>query len=400
MEPAFTAGRPVTAFKPSEVLGFDGSSASVKGTFSDDGSDGAATAVVTLRQKNALTSEEELLAQLPRLEVALTNHSGAEYSYYDAVLPAAADASTTTTTTTTTSSSSSSASSSSSSSSGPSSFSVEVIWPASERQVQKKRRAEWRLVSEDPATYRSVVVPHVEEQVKKIQWIDKVCSRAKERERNLYDCDAFVVNVDTKWQSHGLIRSAPVGEDNDNDGGDAAGAAAPGAAASEAEAEAAFYAQERTGWFGAPWTRDLYLLAISKDPALRSLRDLQGEAGAALCDAMAAQLLAAAEAVYGVAADQCRVFFHYHPQFYRLHAHCNRVAHVNPGCEAERAHLLSTVAQNLRILPGYYSDAATLSYKVRTDEKLHHLLAAAGKVSTAGSSSTKQGNDGGGAPVE
>ena len=50
------------------------------------------------------------------------------------------------------------------------------------------------------------------------------------------------------------------------------------------------------------------------------------------------------EKVYGVPGDQLRVFFHYHPQFYHLHVHFTR-SHVNPGCEAERAHLLTDVIQ-------------------------------------------------------
>lgn len=113
---------------------------------------------------------------------------------------------------------------------------------------------------------------------------------------------------------------------------------------------------------------------------MRSLRDLRGEAGAALCDAMARELKAAAWRVYGVPASKLRVFFHYHPQFYRLHAHCNRIEWVNPGCEAERAHLLSSVAQNLRLSEGYYAEQATLSYKVRVGEKLHGILGKAGKL--------------------
>ena len=113
---------------------------------------------------------------------------------------------------------------------------------------------------------------------------------------------------------------------------------------------------------------------------MRSLRDLRGEAGAALCDAMARELKAAAWRVYGVPASKVRVFFHYHPQFYRLHAHCNRIEWVNPGCEAERAHLLSSVAQNLRLSEGYYAEQATLSYKVRVGEKLHGILGKAGKL--------------------
>ena len=31
----------------------------------------------------------------------------------------------------------------------------------------------------------------------------QVCALEKERERNLHACDAFVVNVDTKWSTHG-----------------------------------------------------------------------------------------------------------------------------------------------------------------------------------------------------
>ena len=108
----------------------------------------------------------------------------------------------------------------------------------------------------------------------------QVCALEKERERNLHACDAFVVNVDTKWSTHG-----PFGDD-------------------------------RATWRGADWTRDLYLLAISKDASLKSMRDLRGPDGAGLCRAMRAALLRCAADVYGVSATKLRVFFHYQPQFY------------------------------------------------------------------------------------
>jgi len=59
------------------------------------------------------------------------------------------------------------------------------------------------------------------------------------------------------------------------------------------------------------YRRDLYLLAISRDASLRSLRDLRGEEGAALCDAMRDALRSAAWRVYGVRARELRIFFHY-----------------------------------------------------------------------------------------
>ena len=174
---------------------------------------------------------------------------------------------------------------------------------------------------------------------RKILISTQVCALEKERERNLHACDAFVVNVDTKWSTHG-----PFDDD-------------------------------RATWRGADWTRDLYLLAISKDASLKSMRDLRGPAGAGLCRAMRAALLRCAADVYGVPATKLRVFFHYQPQFYRLHAHCTRAEHTNPGCECDRAHLLTTVAANLDLAPDYYA-RAPLTYKLRVGEKLHGLLSA------------------------
>ena len=69
-----------------------------------------------------------------------------------------------------------------------------------------------------------------------------------------------------------------------------------------------------------------------------------------LCRQLTCRCVGAArqEEVYGVGPEQLRVFIHYHPQFYHLHVHFTR-AHVNPGCEAERAHLLTDVIQ---VIPG------------------------------------------------
>ena len=268
--------------------------------------------VLELKQRAALADPRALEDALPKLKLALTNHSGAEYSYYAATDPTTG-----------------------------ATYDLEAVWPAPERLVQRKRPAEICVVEETAEAYDRVVRPFAEAQAAKIGWIDAVCALEKERERNLHACDAFVVNVDTKWSTHG-----PFDDD-------------------------------RATWRGADWTRDLYLLAISKDASLKSMRDLRGPAGAGLCRAMRAALLRCAADVYGVPATKLRVFFHYQPQFYRLHAHCTRAEHTNPGCECDRAHLLTTVAANLDLAPDYYA-RAPLTYKLRLGEKLHGLLSAAG----------------------
>ena len=261
-------------------------------------------------KRQALADPQALEDALPKLKLALTNHSGAEYSYYAATDPTTG-----------------------------ATYDLEAVWPAPERLVQRKRPAEICVVEETAEAYDRVVRPFAEAQAAKIGWIDAVCSLEKERERNLHACDAFVVNVDTKWSTHGPFDA------------------------------------DRATWRGADWTRDLYLLAISKDASLKSMRDLRGPAGAGLCRAMRAALLRCAADVYGVPATKLRVFFHYQPQFYRLHAHCTRAEHTNPGCECDRAHLLTTVAANLDLAPDYYA-RAPLTYKLRLGEKLHGLLSA------------------------
>ena len=298
----------ISNFAVEEMLRFEagGRLAVVLGTL--DGQD----CVLELKQRAALADPRALEDALPKLKLALTNHSGAEYSYYAATDPTTG-----------------------------ATYDLEAVWPAPERLVQRKRPAEICVVEETAEAYDRVVRPFAEAQAAKIGWIDAVCALEKERERNLHACDAFVVNVDTKWSTHGPFDA------------------------------------DRATWRGADWTRDLYLLAISKDASLKSMRDLRGPAGAGLCRAMRAALLRCAADVYGVPATKLRVFFHYQPQFYRLHAHCTRAEHTNPGCECDRAHLLTTVAANLDLAPDYYA-RAPLTYKLRVGEKLHGLLSAAG----------------------
>lgn len=239
----------------------------------------------------------------------LTNYSGAEYSYYNVPV------------------------------SSPSlcEYKLEVIWPASERQIQRKRLSEYLLIEETPAVYKDKVAKHCLLESDNCQWIDEVTSLRKEKDRNLFTNSQFVINIDTKWTSH------------------------------------CDTSMDKSEWKGATWTKDIYILAVVKDRKLMSIRDLRGSEGISLCESMKTELQRVAKEVYGVDPKILRIYFHYHPQFYRLHAHCNSIDNVNPGCETERAHLLSTCISNLRNYPNYYEDA-TLVYKVRKGEKLYKLL--------------------------
>ena len=300
----------LSSFSPSNVLRFDGQGKFVvlQGVIPDvDGTN--KPALLQFEQRAACESQTSFVENLPNFALQLTNYSGAEYSnYYGTGLGA--------------------------------SWNVEVIWPASERQILRKTPSKHYLVEESGELYAKYIDAFVKQQ--NIAWLDSVVNMETEVERNLFHNERFIINIDTKWTTH----VQPT--------------------------------DDRKSWYGATWTDDLYLLAIVKNPLLHSLRDLNGEEGAALCDEMRDELRNAAKRVYGVDPSQLRIMFHYHPQFYRLHAHCVRTHSINPGSETERAHLLTTVAYNLRMKSDYYKDA-TLSYSVREGERLHQLLLDAGQ---------------------
>ena len=306
-EAAFAGSRSIkSSFTAENVLRFDGGGKFVvlKGTIE------GLPALVQLEQRAACDSKEEFVASLRDFQLELTNYSGAEYSNYTGAGLGA-------------------------------SWNVEAIWPASERQIQRKTPSEKLLVEESGELYNQVIATFAQQQAERCNgWVDNVVNLKTELERNLFHNENFIINVDTKWKTHTEL-SANV--------------------------------EVRKTWYEAPFTDGLYLLAIAKNPGLRSLRDLVGEEGALLCDEMRDELRSAAMRVYGVPASQLRIMFHYHPQFYRLHAHCVRINAINPGSEVERAHLLTTVAFNLRMNSDYYKNAM-LSYKVHVGEGLHKIL--------------------------
>ena len=101
--------------------------------------------VLELKQRAALADPRALEDALPKLKLALTNHSGAEYSYYAATDPTTG-----------------------------ATYDLEAVWPAPERLVQRKRPAEICVVEETAEAYDRVVRPFAEAQAARIGWIDAV----------------------------------------------------------------------------------------------------------------------------------------------------------------------------------------------------------------------------------
>ena len=254
------------------------------------------------------------------LRTALASYSGAEYAYYDGAA-------------------------------GPFAlaadrrlrprYAIEVIAPASEKQIARSRPQPGVFVVETPALYRDVVKPYVDGlDPRATAWIGHVLDLSKERERVLYNdasdpATGFLLNVDTKWKTH-----PPCVED-------------PSA---------------RAGWRGHPSVEDLYCLAICHRTDVRSLRDLDASHLPLLRHILATGTRVVCD-TYGVAAHQLRVFVHYQPQFYHLHVHFTRL-HNDLGCQVERAHLLHEVIDALESDGAAFTTRRTLYYQLKENDAL------------------------------
>ena len=261
---------------------------------------------------------------LSLLSFQLNSDSGAEYSYYDAT-PKSSFINMTSVANVFTS---------------RPLFRVELISPASEKQIQRALPVpSCVMLDETPMLYQDVVAPYIQGIIDSgtLAWIENVVTGKKEAERLLLDTKDYILNIDTKWKSHPDPHSVPKEQ-----------------------------WKSHTKAVG-----DLYCLAIVKAGGLASIRDLRGEHIPMLKD-MLYQCPKVIEQVYGVSYNQMRIFMHYHPQFYRLHVHFTRLENEF-GCTVERAHLLSDVIQNLEMDSNYYANR-TLTFKLRTNDALYKLV--------------------------
>ena len=261
----------------------------------------------------------KLAAGLVRsLNTAISSYSGAEYAYYNGR---------------------SALSSLIASPALRPNFSLEVIAPASAKQVARSRPQAGVLVAETPAMYHAVTAPYIESlDPRSVAWIGNVLNLSKEKERVLYNEAedeevGFLLNVDTKWKSH------------------------PDCATTE-----------RSTWHGHAAVKDLYCLAICHRRDVRSLRDLTAE-HLPMLKSILAKGPEVIEAVYGIQREELRIFVHYQPQFYHFHVHFTRL-HNDLGCQVERAHLLADIIATLEADGEAYQTKRTLHYQLKANDAL------------------------------
>lgn len=182
----------------------------------------------------------------------------------------------------------------------PLAYHIEVIAPASPRQITRARVEERVLVRETPELYQQALGPLAEEIRKdgrSIQWVYNILDHKKEVDRIVFEeppsppssspssspTRGFLLVPDPKWKSHPNPSDIPKEE-----------------------------------WRGHPCTAGLACLAIVHDRDLGSLRDLRRK-HVPLLRSVLEKGLKAIENVYGVGPEEIRVFVHYVPQFFHFH---------------------------------------------------------------------------------
>ncbi|XP_017110207.2 m7GpppX diphosphatase [Drosophila bipectinata] len=200
-----------------------------------------------------------------------------------------------------------------------------VIYPATDKHIEKYSICQKYLIRETPELYEKITLPYLKESQFSLEWVYNILEHKQEKERIVFeDNDAetgFILLPDLKWDGRNV--------------------------------------------------ENLYLLGIIRKHDIKSLRDLNGSHLNLLRNLRESSKKAIFER-YGVNPNQLRMYFHYQPSFYHLHVHINPVRNDAPGIWCEKSHMLDTVINNLELIPDYYQ-RATLPFVLYEGNKLLDL---------------------------
>ncbi|XP_020298851.1 m7GpppX diphosphatase isoform X2 [Pseudomyrmex gracilis] len=189
-----------------------------------------------------------------------------------------------------------------------------VIHPATQTHIDKYKKQDVYMIDETYDLYQQVTLPHIESTSLSLEWITNILEHKAEQESVIYeDPDketGFILVTDFKWNKE-------------------------------------------------PDTLKLLALPFKK---IRSLRELNASHLPLLRNIQDAGI-AAINKKFNIPKSQLRIYFHYQPSYYYLHVHFCYLMFEAPGIFVEKAHLLSTVINNLELMPDYYMKAV-LSYVV------------------------------------
>ncbi|XP_016987739.2 m7GpppX diphosphatase [Drosophila rhopaloa] len=200
-----------------------------------------------------------------------------------------------------------------------------VIYPATDKHIEKYSVCQKYLIRETPDLYQKITKPYLTSSQFSLDWVYNILDHKQEKERIVFEDEdpetGFILLPDLKWDGRNV--------------------------------------------------ENLYLLGIVHKHDIKSLRDLNGSH----LDLLRNLRQSSKDAIskrYGLNPNQLRMYFHYQPSFYHLHVHINPVKNDAPGIWCEKSHMLDTVINNLELLPDYYQ-RATLPFVLYEGNKLLDL---------------------------
>ncbi|XP_017855862.1 PREDICTED: m7GpppX diphosphatase [Drosophila arizonae] len=200
-----------------------------------------------------------------------------------------------------------------------------VIYPATEKHIEKYSICQKYIINETPDLYESITLPYITSSQFSLDWVYNILEHKQETERIVFEDthpeNGFVLLPDLKWDGRNV--------------------------------------------------ETLYLLGIVRKRDIKSLRDLNASHLPLLRNLRESAKQAILER-YGLNPNQLRMYFHYQPSFYHLHVHINPIRNDAPGIWCEKSHMLDTVINNLELMPDYYQ-RASLPFVLYEGNKLLEL---------------------------
>ncbi|GAV99744.1 scavenger mrna decapping enzyme [Lentinula edodes] len=179
---------------------------------------------------------------------------------------------------------------------------INVICPATDVHVRKYTKQKSILVQETPELYRRIIAPYIANlPPERTRWVTEILAGRSEQDKVLYSSSDYIILPDMKWDLH--------------------------------------------------TTDSLYLIAIARDPTLRSLRDLRGDVHLSLLTSIRQEAYRIVGDKWGIGRGGIRMWIHYQPSYYHFHVHIVNANHALPGMgmAVGQAHLLEDVIALLKI---------------------------------------------------
>ncbi|KIK60433.1 hypothetical protein GYMLUDRAFT_168061, partial [Collybiopsis luxurians FD-317 M1] len=203
---------------------------------------------------------------------------------------------------------------------------ISVICPATDVHVKKYAKQESILVQETPELYHRITLPYINSfPLERTRWYEQILEGRAEQEKVLYSSSDYLILPDMKWDLH--------------------------------------------------TTGSLYLIAIARDPSLRSLRDLRGNVHLSLLRSIRKEAYRIVGEKWNIGRGGLRLWIHYQPSYYHFHVHIVNANYelAGFGMAVGQAHLLEDVISLLEVNPNVF-EIITLTYGLGEQHGLYEQM--------------------------